>query len=308
MDPDTLQAHDAAAADPDLRALREVVARRTAGQMAVDTDVPRLSFARTETATPPLVCFYDPKVFLILQGRKRVVQGGDPYVYGAGHALLASVDLPATAQILEGSPERPYLSLSLELDHAAIVRLLAETPFSGKAAGVPGRGIAVTAASPKLLKAFRRLVELLDEPEAIPLLAPLAEREVLFRLLTSELGERLRQVASVGTQGNGIARAIAYLKTHYREPLRVEDLAASVGMSESTFHRHFRSVTAVSPLQFQKLLRLDEARALMLNEGLDAASAAFHVGYESPSQFSREFRRTFGAPPLRHVTAMRQAI
>ena len=293
--------------DEDLRILRDAVDRRTVGEKAVRTEIERLSFARTETSTPPLVCFYDPKVFLILQGRKRVVQGGDPYVYGAGFALVASVDLPATAQIIEGSPERPYLSLSLGLDQATIVQLLAETTFSTRAAGAPHRGIAVTEASPKLLGAFRRLVELLDEPDAIPLLAPLAEREVLYRLLTSELGERLRQVASVGTQGNGIARAIAYLKTHFREPLRIEELAANAGMSESTFHRHFRSVTAVSPLQFQKLLRLDEARTLMLNEGLDAASAAFHVGYESPSQFSREFRRTFGAPPARHVSAMLQA-
>jgi AraC-like DNA-binding protein len=298
---------DPSADNEDLRALRDAVDRRTVGEKAVATKIERLSFARAETSTLPLVCFYDPKVFLILQGRKRVVQGGDPYVYGAGYALLASVDLPATAQIIEGSPERPYLSLSLGLDQAAVVQLLAETPYSSKATGTPNRGIAVTEASPKLLSAFRRLVELLDEPEALPLLAPLAEREVLFRLLTSELGERLRQVASVGTQGNGIARAIAFLKTHYREPLRIEDLAAGAGMSESTFHRHFRAVTAVTPLQFQKLLRLDEARTLMLNEGLDAASAAFHVGYESPSQFSREFRRTFGAPPARHISAILQA-
>ncbi len=129
---------------------------------------------------------------------------------------------------------------------------------------------------------------------------------MLFRLLASDLGERLRQVALVGSQRNGIARAIAYLKAHYREPVRIERLATGAGMSESTFHRHFRAVTAVTPLQFQKLLRLDEAGSLMLDEGLDAASAAFQVGYESPSQFSREFRRTFGAPPARHVSALLQ--
>lgn len=289
----------------DLRALRHAVDLRTAGRRIVPTDIPRLSFAREETSTEPLVCFYEPKVFLIVQGRKRVVQGADPYVYGAGYALLASVDLPATAQIIEASRDRPYLSLSLGLDQATVVQLVAESQLS--ATGAPSRGVAVTEASAKLLRAFRRLVDLLDEPEAIPLLAPLAEREILFRLLTSEIGDRLRQVASVGTKGNGIARAIAYMKAHYREPVRVEDLAASAGMSESTFHRHFRAVTAVTPLQFQKLLRLDQARTLMLTEGLDAASAAFHVGYESPSQFSREFRRTFGAPPARHVAAILQA-
>ena len=166
--------------------------------------------------------------------------------------------------------------------------------------------MAVSEVSLPLLNAFQRLIDLLDQPEDIPILAPLIQREILYRLLMGEQGPRLRQMGAAGSQSHQIARAIDWLKANFSQPLRVDDLAAHARMSTSAFHHHFRALTAMSPLQFQKWLRLHEARRLMLTEHLDAATAAFQVGYESPSQFSREYNRLFGAPPLRDITSLRQ--
>jgi AraC-like DNA-binding protein len=196
----------------------------------------------------------------------------------------------------------------MKLDPRVMTELMAAGQLPPPRAEPTGRGMAVGHATLPLFQAFQRLVDLLDEPGAIPILAPLIQREILYRLMMSDQGSRLWQIVSVGTQSHRIAHAIEWLKAHAPEPLRVDDLAASVQMSTSTFHHHFRALTAMSPLQFQKRLRLNEARRLMLTERLDAATAAFRVGYESPSQFGREYHRLFGAPPLRDVTSLRKAV
>jgi AraC-like DNA-binding protein len=288
------------------RPLEETIARWAGGREQFETPVPRLSLYCREATDEPEGCLCEPGVSLIAQGRKRVLLGDEIYEYGAGHLLLTAVDLPAQLQVLSSVPDQPCLGLTLKLDHTAVSQIMAEGQLSCRD-GQPGRAIAVAEASSSLVDAFRRLVGLLDSPEDVAVLAPLIEREILYRLLRGELGEHLRQIASVSSQSHQVARTIEYLKGHYREPLRVEELAERVGMGVSTFHRNFRAVTAMSPLQYRKWLRLNEARRLMLAEGLDAASAAFEVGYESPSQFNREYRRQFGAPPSRHITSLLQS-
>ncbi len=271
------------------------------------TSIPALTLLRRTTHSEPTRCMYDPSVALIVQGAKRVLLGGDTYLYDACRFLITSVDLPVIGEIIEASRERPFLALVMKIDQRTMAELIVETKLRPPPAEPTGRGIAVGHASLPLLQAFRRLIELLEEPDDIPVLAPLIQREILYRLLVGEQGSRLWQIASVGTQSHRIARAIDWLKAHVTEPLRIDELAASVQMSTSTFHHHFRALTAMSPLQFQKSLRLNEARRLMLAEHLDASTAAFRVGYESASQFGREYHRLFGAPPVRDVSSLRQA-
>jgi AraC-like DNA-binding protein len=234
-----------------------------------------------------------------------MLAGDDAYAYDSDHFLIASLDVPASSQVLEASPKRPCLGLTLKLDLRLLAELVPQVRLAPREDRSEAKGMALGAVTPTLLEAFKRLTDLLDEPDAIEVLAPLVRRELHYRLLTSDQAGRLRQIASVGSQSHLIARAIDWLKVNYAAPLRVEDLAARVHMSPSSLHHHFRQLTAMSPLQYQKWLRLNEARRLMLNEGFDAAGAAFKVGYESPSQFSREYARLFGAPPRRHVVSLR---
>jgi AraC-like DNA-binding protein len=245
-------------------------------------------------------------ICLIAQGSKHVMLGEDTYVYDANHFLITSVDLPVVAQIIEASREKPYLGLRLELDQRTVAELMVDSSHALPRTPQAGRAMAVSEIPLPLLNAFQRLIDLLDEPEGIPILAPLAQREIFYRLLVGEQGPRLRQIATAGSHSHQIARAIDWLKDNFSQPLRVDDLAAYSGMSTSSFHHHFRSLTAMSPLQFQKRLRLNEARQLMLTKRLDAATASFQVGYESPSQFSREYSRLFGAPPLRDIKNLHQ--
>jgi AraC-like DNA-binding protein len=272
------------------------------------TAIPTLGLLRRTTPSAPTSCMYDPSVAVIVQGAKRVLLGEDTYRYDACRFLVTSVDLPAIGEITEASSEQPFLALMMKLDQRVMTELIMEGGLPSPRAEPTGRGMAVGQATLPLLQAFQRLIDLLDEPDDIPVLAPLIQREILYRLLVSNQGSRLWQIASVGSQSHRIARAIDWLKTHAAEPLRVDELAASVQMSASTFHHHFRALTAMSPLQYQKWLRLNEARRLMLTEHLDASTAAYRVGYESPSQFGREYHRLFGAPPLRDITSLRQAV
>jgi AraC-like DNA-binding protein len=193
----------------------------------------------------------------------------------------------------------------LNLDQREMAQLMVDNHLPPPRTQQSSRGMATGEVTVPLLTACQRLIDLLAEPQDIPILAPIIQREIIYRLLVGEQGARLRQIASAGSQSHQIAQAIEWLKSHYTLPLRIEDLAAHVHMSPSTFHQHFRALTAMSPLQYQKWLRLNEARRLMLTERLEAATAAFQVGYESPSQFSREYRRVFGAPPLRDITSLR---
>jgi AraC-like DNA-binding protein len=287
-------------------ALGKSIARWTDKSDRLETAIPGLALWRRDEPTQPASGMYEPSVCLVAQGAKRVVLGDDTYVYDAHHYLITSVDLPTVWQIIEASREKPCLGLVLKLDQREISQLMVDSNLPPPRAQQSSRGMAIGEVTLPLLTAFQRLIELLAEPKDIPILAPIIQREIIYRLLVGDQGARLRQMASAGSQSRQIARAIDWLKGNFTRPLRIDDLATQVNMSTSTFHHHFRALTAMSPLQYQKWLRLNEARRLMLTEHVDAATAAFHVGYESPSQFSREYGRLFGAPPLRDITSLRQ--
>ena len=293
-----------------MEAVREALVRRvarwTASADAVETAIPGLLLVRREAPTEPFSCMYEPSVVLVLQGPKRIVVGEDAFEWAGHEFVLTSVDLPVISQVLEASKEKPHLALRLKLDQRAIAEMMVDCNLPAPKGQHTGRGMILGEGTLPLFKAFERLIDLLDEPDDIPVLAPLIQREILYRLVVSDQGYRLRQIASVGSPSNQVARAIKWLKAHYSEPLRIDDLAARVQMSPSAFHGHFRTLTAMSPLQYQKWLRLNDARRMMLVERLDATTAAFRVGYESPSQFSREYRRLFGTPPLRDITTLRE--
>jgi AraC-like DNA-binding protein len=299
------QAFENTSMDVALAALGRSIARWTEQGTQLLTAIPGLSLYRRDAPTPPTSSMQEPSLCLIAQGVKRVLLGDDTYVFDVHHFLITSVDLPTVVQILQASREQPYLSLLLKLDQREIAQLMVDSKLPPPRAQPSRRGMAISEVTLPLLSACQRLLDLLAAPQDIPILAPLIQREILYRLLVGEQGARLRQIASAGSQSHQIAQAIEWLKRHYTHPLRIEDLAAHVHMSPSTFHHHFRALTAMSPLQYQKWLRLNEARRLMLTERLDAATAALQVGYESPSQFSREYRRVFGAPPLRDITSLR---
>jgi AraC-like DNA-binding protein len=291
--------------DVTLAALRQRIARWTDTEGLLVTTIPGVSLARRDAPTQPMSSLYEPSICVIAQGVKRVLLGDDTYVFDAHHFLITSVDLPTVVQILHASREQRYLSLLVQLDRRELAQLMVDSHLPPPPAQPASRGMATGAITLPLLSACHRLLDLLAAPQDIPILAPLIQREMLPRLLVGEQGARLRQIAAAGSPSQQSAQAIAWLKRHATLPLRIEALAAHVHMSPSTFHQHFRALTAMSPLQYQKWLRLHEARRLRLTERLDAATAALQVGYESPSQFSREYRRVFGAPPLRDITSLR---
>ena len=300
------QAYETHSMDGALAALSTSIARWTDTSGVHVTAIPGLSLSRRDAPTQPTSYMYEPSLCVIAQGAKRLLLGDDTYVLDVHHFLITSVDLPTVTQILQANRAQPYLSLVLQLDQREMAQLMVDSQLPPPRTQHSSRGMATGKVTVPLLSACQRLLDLLATPQDIPILAPLIQRELLYRLLVGEQGARLRQIASAGSQSHQIAQAIAWLKRHYTRPLRIEDLAAHAHMSPSTFHQHFRALTAMSPLQYQKWLRLNEARRLMLTERLDAATAAFEVGYESPSQFSREYRRVFGAPPLRDITSLRQ--
>lgn len=250
-------------------------------------------------------CIYRPLVAVTLQGFKRSVIGSEEYSYGENHCLVTGVDMPSANYITVASPDKPFLALSLDLDRYLITQLAAEVPPSSRITNGSYKGMAVDEVDPDVLDAFLRLAELNEKPERIQILAPMIVREIHYRLLIGPQGERLRMLNTLGTQSNQIAKTITWLRDNYKEPLRIEDLAGKVNMATSTFHRLFRQVTTLSPLQFQKRLRLYEAQRLMLMEDEDAENAGLAVGYESPTQFNREYKRLFGEPPHRHVNRIR---
>ncbi|MDD2582394.1 MAG: AraC family transcriptional regulator [Desulfuromonadaceae bacterium] len=300
-----IQDIDNSSMDVALKALGKSIARCTEKEEQHTTAIPGLSLFRREEPTEPVTGMYEPSICMVAQGAKRVLLGNDTYVYDSHHYLITSVHLPTVVQIFEASPERPYLGLRLKFDLREISQLMADSNLPSPRTQQSSRGMATGEVTLPLINAFLRLLDLLSDEKDIPILAPNIQREIIYRLLVGDQGERLRQIASTGSQSHQISRAIDWLKGNFTQPLSIDDLAEQARMSSSTFHHHFRTMTALSPLQYQKQLRLQEARRLMLAERMDAANAAFQVGYESPSQFSREYNRMFGAPPLRDITKLR---
>ena len=285
--------------------LADLIGARTTGTGDFETSIAGLAFFRREALAPPATCMIGPSIVLVAQGVKQVWIGGQAYGYDTTRFFMTSLDLPANSEVIAAAPEQPCLGLVMRLDLRLVADLVAQGEIAPCRDRPVGIGAGIGTVTPELLEPFVRLLMLLDEPEAIPVLAPLIQREIHYRLLMSDQAARLRQIASVDSQGHRIAKAIDWLKLNYTEQIRVDDLAALVQMSAPTFHHHFRQLTAMSPLQYQKWLRLNEAKRLMLNDYVDVASAAFKVGYESPSQFSREYARLFGAPPKRDIAALR---
>ncbi|ANF86538.1 AraC family transcriptional regulator [Pseudomonas antarctica] len=288
-----------------LDALIQSIGSRVSAPGDYPMPIPGLGFYRREQPATPVVCMVEPSIVLVAQGEKQLWVGGEGYPYDTSRFLLTSLDIPANSEVLAASPAKPCLGLTFKLDVRILAELIAQSDMPPTRQRAVMKGVGIGTVTEGMLTAFARLVALLDEPEAIPVLAPLIQREIHYRLLKSDQAGRLRQICAVDGQGYRIAKAIDWLKLNYDAPLRVDELAARVQMSAATFHHHFRQLTAMSPLQYQKWLRLNEARRLMLNEHQDVSSAAFKVGYESPSQFSREYSRLFGMPPKRDMAALR---
>ncbi|MHC1698605.1 MAG: AraC family transcriptional regulator N-terminal domain-containing protein [Geobacteraceae bacterium] len=289
-----------------LETLSKIIARCTQEGDQDPTPIHDLSLFRMDGPTGPISVTYEPSICMAVQGAKRVILGEDTYVYDAHNYLITSVHLPTIVQVIEASPEKPFLALRLKLDLKEISQLMADSNLPPPRTKQSSRGMATGEVTLQLINVFIRLIEVLAEKQDIPMLATIIKREIIYRLLVGDQGERLRQIASVGSRSQQIGQAIEWLKCNFTQPFSIDDLAEQVNMSTTSFHNHFRSMTALSPLQFQKQLRLQEARRLMLAERMDAANAAFQVGYESPTQFSREYNRLFGAPPLRDITKLRQ--
>lgn len=285
--------------------LAEAIARHTPENGIAATAVPHLSLIRAEQLADPVPSVYEASLCLIAQGAKRVSLGDRSVIYDAARYLVVSVDLPLTGHVTQASPEAPYLCCKIDLDQAALTELIL-----AEEAGVPPPAaplLAVYPGDPDLVDAATRLVRLLDRPASIPALAPLIQREILYRLLKGPHGATLRHIAAPDSHLGQVSRAIAAIRSGYDRQLRIGEIAAAAGMSPSSLHAHFKAITRMTPLDYQKQLRLQEARRLMLVEGANAGSAGFAVGYDSPSQFSREYRRLFGAPPRRDIGAMQAA-
>ena len=284
--------------------LVELIERQTRMDGNYPTAIRGLTLYRHGKPSAPTTVLYEPALCVIAQGSKRVLLGDREYRYDAARYLLIAADVPATARIVSATAQTPYLALKLILDPLEVGEVVAQLGPRQQPSSATG-ALAVSALDSALLDSVRRLVDLLESPQDTQVLAPLVRREITYRLLVGPEGQRLRQIISGNDQGQRITHALRWLKAHYAEPLRVESLAKQAGMSPSALHRHFKAVTAQSPLQYQKHLRLQEARRLMLGQALDAAEASFKVGYESPTQFSREYRRLFGAPPRRDIETLR---
>jgi AraC-like DNA-binding protein len=288
-------------------AMRAVLVRKISTHIRTDgketTGVPGLSLYCKSAPTECVSAAYEPELIVFVQGEKRINVGGSTLLCDGSTFLLTSIDMPVISQVTKASRKEPILALILKLEMPAVREILSQEEFRVAEAASGARGMAVGKSPAELLDACARLLNLLDAPQDITFLGNLIQREVIYRLLRGAQGKHLRAIATLGEQSNRTARAVTWLRENYAKPLRVEELASVAQMGVSTLHHHFRSLTAMSPLQYQKQLRLHTARVRMLMDGLDAASAAFEVGYESPSQFSREYSRFFGLPPRRDIKA-----
>ena len=293
-----------------MHANREELVERIARAMREDgtaQPLPGLHLNRLSSPRAPIYGVMEPSVAVIAQGSKEVLLGDSRYRYGPSQYLLATVELPTIRRVLEASKERPYLSLRLELAPSLVGEVLLEAGHTSPRDQASVRAISVSSLDAHLLDAFVRLVRLLDVPAEAPVLLPLITREIIYCLLRGRQGTRLRHLAILGGYTSSISQAIERLRQDFDQPVRIEDLAHELGMSVSGLHHHFKAVTALSPMQLQKRLRLQEARRLMLREDLDAASAAYRVGYRDASHFNREYKTFFGVPPMRDVQRLREA-
>jgi AraC-like DNA-binding protein len=288
---------------------REELAERLAGALPRDGVAelqPGLYISRFGRPHDLVHGFLDPCFCVIAQGAKALTFGGDVFRYGPAQYMVSTVGLPMTAQVVEASPERPYLGLRLALDPSVVASVAVESGLVRPRGDGGVSAVDVSLLDVDLLDATVRLVRLLDKPGDYRALSPLIVREIVYRLLTGTQGSRMRHLATFGGHAHRMVRAVEKLRANFDKPLRIEAVARELGMSASGFHAHFKAVTAMSPLQFQKQLRLQEARRLMLSENYDAAEAAYKVGYDDPAYFSRDYKRHFGEPPMRDVERLRE--
>ncbi|WP_159713243.1 AraC family transcriptional regulator [Geminicoccus flavidas] len=285
--------------------LAGLIGRHVAGEGIHPCTIPRLALIRSRQRTEPVHVVYQPSLCVVAQGAKQVILGERVLRYAPGQFLVVSVDLPIVGQVIQAEPDRPYLALQLHLEPAMLAALLLELGPGPSPAPDPGPGLLLSMLDADLLGALVRLLRLLDQPADISVLAPLIEQEILYRLLRGEQTAMLRQIAVVESRLQQVNRAISWIKRNFTAPFSIEAVAREARMSPSALHQHFKAVTAMSPLQYQKQLRLQEARRLLLAQARDAADVGHEVGYDSPSQFSREYRRLFGAPPARDITRLR---
>ncbi|MFM0279911.1 AraC family transcriptional regulator [Paraburkholderia sediminicola] len=285
--------------------LAEQIARFAQSDGDYATPVPGFTLHRRSVATEPIPCIYGFGLGVVAQGDKRITLGEEVFDYGPGQSLLTTIDLPVMSNVTAATRAKPFLGAMLTIDSRTIVQLAAEMDLTQPPKDCSYKALSIGELEPLVLDALIRLVRLLDEPDLIPHVAPLILREIAVRLLAGPYGPIFRHLVAAGSPSQHIARSVTWLKQNFSHAMRVDELAANAHMSPSTFRHHFRAITGMSPLQYQKQLRLQEARQLMLNQNLDAGSAGVRVGYESASQFSREYARLFGAPPLRDIQRMR---
>ncbi|MDJ0703791.1 MAG: AraC family transcriptional regulator [Leptolyngbyaceae cyanobacterium MO_188.B28] len=275
------------------------------GDGAHKTAIAQLEFMRESSVSAGLCDVFEPILCIVIQGKKETLLGGETYRYSAAQYIVISVDLPLNGSVVEATPDQPYLGLKLNLDSTELCDIVTQIPYNSDKKESSVRGVFVSDADEPLIDCALRLTQLLDAPRDIPFLASMIIREIYYRLLIGEQGEAVRQIATSGSNMQRIAKVIKQIKADFKEPMRVEDLAEQANMSPASFYRHFKEMTSMSPLQYQKQIRLLEARRLLLIKDIDATHAAYQVGYESPSQFSREYSRMFGAPPMRDIERLR---
>ncbi len=292
--------------EPGRRELGSLISRFSNGDGVHPTAITGLNCISLSATNLKLPSVYQPSICVIVQGAKQVLLEEEIYHYAPPQFLAVSVDLPLLGQVTEGSPDKPYLCLQIEIDARTIADLISHSGDAAWSRGETARGLFVGEMNSALQDSVLRLTRLLDSPRDIPVLAPLIQRELHYRLLSGPYGAVIAQMAIAGSNSHKIGQIIRRIKAQISQPIQVEELASLANMSASSFHQHFKAVTAMSPLQYQKRLRLTEARHILLAERTDAASAAYRVGYQSVSQFSREYARMFGAPPMRDVDGIRQ--
>ncbi|MET0265976.1 MAG: AraC family transcriptional regulator [Duganella sp.] len=286
--------------------LAELVGKIAEADGSYPTAIASLRLYRRDATSEPLPCIYGMGLGLTVQGEKRVTLGSEIFDYGVGQSLVTSIDLPVVTYVSRACSDEPFLALWLELDAQAVAQVAAQMQLALPSGSTSLLGMSVVTLDDGLQRALLQMLRLLDEPALIPLLEPLIQHEIIVRLLSGEHGPALRRLVMSGSPSQQIAKAVSWLKQHFRKNFPIDELALQAHMSPSTFRLHFRRVVGMSPLQYLKQLRLQDARQLMLNEHIDAGSAAVRVGYESASQFSREYTRLFGAPPVRDIRRLQQ--